>query len=464
MIPNLLAQAGPETPARIIVFTRFKDTLAYLEKELGRAAKYEIITLDGDLSGAEREKRYQQFAHSPCAVLLATDVISEGLNLQSAACMVTHYDLPWNPNRLDQRNGRVDRFGQRAPLVFVRTLFCLGTTDEDVMNLLVRKLDSMRRALGFSPPFFASEETVLRVLARRRTRRKAETGPSLFDAAEENAGSELFGNDAIERIRNESFYGQSQVRFEDVAEKLQEAHRQVGSPEQIHAFIRDGLTQYQCGVQENPNGTLAIQVRAERLRPPGMPTSLPSVVLDPEEQRRFPEAVVLDVGHPLIRRLNAVIREDAMRDTAEGARTAAWRVDGQRGTLLLAHGVLRAVAATDPPTLLEEVVLFGMRSGLQGYSLLTRDEAGAAYAQSPSVRRVDNAEALQSLTRLASSTEWRQAGELAEADSLLALQGHRARLASELRIAGDADTDWLKGFEQIERIGFDLICLTLLLP
>jgi superfamily II DNA/RNA helicase len=54
---------------------------------------------------------------NPCRVLVATDCLSEGINLQHAFTAVLHYDLPWNPNRLEQREGRVDRYGQTAPLV-----------------------------------------------------------------------------------------------------------------------------------------------------------------------------------------------------------------------------------------------------------------------------------------------------------------------------------------------------------
>jgi ERCC4-related helicase len=486
VLPALFGKAGGETSARIIVFTRFKDTLFYLERELGRSADYEIVAMHGDLSGAERDRRFEQFAAAKKAILLATDVISEGLNLQTTAYMVIHYDIPWNPNRIEQRTGRVDRFGQRAPKVYVRTLFCAYTTDEDVMHHLVRKLETMRRDLGFAPPFFATEETVLRVLTRRRSRRSEdpEWQLRLFGQGEEEM---FFDEEALRRIRSEGFYGQADVRIRDVAQRLREVHQRFGSPDQIRRFIEVGLMRYQCGVEKKANGTLAIQVNHPRLRVAGQPDHYETVVLDPDEKALHPEARVLDVGHPLIRRLNAVIREDALRQSDDGARTAAYVVRDQRGTILLGHGLLRATASTHPPTLLEEIVTFGIRAGLGGVQPLTPEQVTHAAAQLPSARPVQRDQALATLGALYQHPAWSDALRQATSQALETLRQHRARIKAELETSGPSSPDasqsaqadfvasdldfnpgparaWLDGFDQVQQVGFDLYCLTLLLP
>lgn len=463
VIPSLLAKAEGDTPARVIVFTRFKDTLHYLEKELARGADYDIITLYGDLSQAERDRRFDEFAASKRAVLLATDVISEGINLQTVSCMVVHADIPYNPNRLDQRNGRVDRFGQRAPIVYIRTLYCKDTTDEDILSLLVRKLDRMRRDFGFSPPLFASEETVLRALTRSRKRRKEEPAGgmgSLFGTDEDN----LFDDAAIERMKSEGFYGQADVRIRDVSDRLREVHRRFGSPEQIHRFIQVGLRRYNCSVESKANGTLRIEIANPRLRVPGIPAILEKVVLDPEERSIHADAVVLDVGHPLVRRLNAVMREDALKQTEEGARTAAHYVKGQRGTWLVGHGLLRATAETNPPTLLEEVVTFGIRAGLSGTLSLSAEEIVQAGSQSPSSRAAAREQALATLAQLYSKPEWKEAEKQAVTNALANLRAHRTAMKSELEVAESGRSKWLDGFDDVQEVGFDLYCLTLLLP
>ena len=461
IIPDLLGKANGNTPARVIVFTRFKDTLAYLEKELARGADYDIIALNGDLSQAERDSRFEQFSASPRAVLLATDVISEGLNLQMASCMVVHFDVCYNPSRIDQRNGRVDRFGQRAPVVYVRTLYCKDTTDEDVMHHLVRKLERMRRDLGFSPPFFASEETMLRVLTRRRRKQgtpDATTG-SLFGDEES-----LFDEAALIRMQSEGFYGQADVRIRDVSERLHEVHARFGSPDQVRGFITTGLRRYGCSVEERQNGTLRLQINNPRLRIAGMPDTLETVVLDPALRTLHGDATVLDVGHPLVRRLNAVIREDSLRASDEGARTAAYYVHGQRGMILLGYGVLRATAQTEPPTLLEEVVTFGIGARAAGVEPLTPEGVAEAAAREASSRPVARSNAQELIQSLASEDAWSQAREEAVERAMVALRTHREAMRSGLADTSPQEAAWLRGFAQIEEIGFDLSCLTLLLP
>ena len=78
--------------------------------------------MHGGMSFAQRQEVFRKFDQSPKAILIATDVISEGLNLQRLAANLIHYELPWNPNRLAQRNGRVDRIGQQHETVHIRTL------------------------------------------------------------------------------------------------------------------------------------------------------------------------------------------------------------------------------------------------------------------------------------------------------------------------------------------------------
>ncbi len=87
-------------------------------------------------------------------ILVATDAISEGINLQHAAAQVIHYELPWNPNRLEQRNGRVDRFGQRKPVVYIRTMVMDETLDATILKVLVDKGSADPSRLWLFPTLF----------------------------------------------------------------------------------------------------------------------------------------------------------------------------------------------------------------------------------------------------------------------------------------------------------------------
>lgn len=131
---------------RVIVFTEYRDTLDYLEQNLGLGP---ILRVDGDLPLRKRREVLGKFAHTPSAILLATDAAGEGLNLQDACHVIVHYELPWNPNRLEQRNGRVDRYGQ-THIVEISYLYLAETRDEEILQRLREKLADITRQLGSS--------------------------------------------------------------------------------------------------------------------------------------------------------------------------------------------------------------------------------------------------------------------------------------------------------------------------
>jgi len=137
--------AGDPTE-KVIVFTEYRDTLEAIRERLERepelASSYVVLT--GGLTRRERIKRQEQFAQVHVRVLLATDAASEGLNLQHHCRRVIHFELPWNPNRLEQRNGRVDRYGQtREPII--RYLYYPDSPEEDVLATLIEKIEQMAR-------------------------------------------------------------------------------------------------------------------------------------------------------------------------------------------------------------------------------------------------------------------------------------------------------------------------------
>ena len=112
-----------------------------------------MISVTGASSEDEREQRVAELSASPRRLLVATDCLSEGINLQAAFDAVLHYDLPWNPNRLEQREGRVDRYGQ--PAASVRTVLLYGVDnpiDDAVLKVLLRKAKLIQRDLGVCAP------------------------------------------------------------------------------------------------------------------------------------------------------------------------------------------------------------------------------------------------------------------------------------------------------------------------
>lgn len=142
------SENGESAPHKLIVFTEHKDTLNYLERKL-TALRGEgwLVKIMGGMSRQARKSAQEKFLNDPgTTVLLATDAAGEGVNLQRASLMV-NYDLPWNPNRLEQRFGRIHRIGQ-TEVCRVWNLVANDTREGQVYGRLLEKLEAARKALG----------------------------------------------------------------------------------------------------------------------------------------------------------------------------------------------------------------------------------------------------------------------------------------------------------------------------
>lgn len=134
---------------KLVIFTEHRDTLTYLERQitmlLGRPEA--VVLIHGGMGREERMGAQEAFRHDPeVQVLLATDAAGEGINLQRAHLMV-NYDLPWNPNRIEQRFGRIHRIGQ-VEVCHLWNLVAEETREGDVYRRLLEKLEQARQTLG----------------------------------------------------------------------------------------------------------------------------------------------------------------------------------------------------------------------------------------------------------------------------------------------------------------------------
>jgi superfamily II DNA or RNA helicase len=134
---------------KVIIFTEYKDTLNYLAERLrnhlGRDEA--VVVIDGSTKRKDRKNRQESFTVDPdVTFLVATDAAGEGINLQRANLLV-NYDLPWNPNRIEQRFGRIHRIGQ-TEVCHMWNLVATETREGDVYNRLLLKLDQERLSLG----------------------------------------------------------------------------------------------------------------------------------------------------------------------------------------------------------------------------------------------------------------------------------------------------------------------------
>ena len=164
MCPDLpQADEVPAKPAewnntRVIIFTEYDDTKRYLQQQLNAAiagtdrASERIAVFHGPTPPDEREAIKVAFntdpAQHPLRILIATDAAREGLNLQAHCWRLFHFDVPWNPSRMEQRNGRIDRKLQPNPEVYCYYFFYKQRPEDKILAALVRKTKTIRKELG----------------------------------------------------------------------------------------------------------------------------------------------------------------------------------------------------------------------------------------------------------------------------------------------------------------------------
>ncbi len=146
---GMIPKPAPSPKQKLVIFTEHRDTLNYLESRITTllGCSDSIVVIHGGMGREERLKAQESFRHDPVVkILIATDAAGEGINLQRAHLMV-NYDLPWNPNRIEQRFGRIHRIGQ-TEVCHLWNLVADDTREGDVYRKLLEKLEQARQALG----------------------------------------------------------------------------------------------------------------------------------------------------------------------------------------------------------------------------------------------------------------------------------------------------------------------------
>lgn len=337
-----------------IVFCRFIPTADYLAEHLSsalskRIPELRIDAVTGNLPPEERELRVNALSeHEGPRLLIATDCLSEGINLQDGFTSVVHYDLAWNPTRHEQREGRVDRFGQRRKTV--RTVTYYGEDngiDGIVLDVLIRRHKKILKATNVSVPIPVDSTTVMKaiwesLLLRGKSTDQLEldfgaaTSKSLAEAVEVE-----WINVAEREKASRSRFRQAGIKPAAVGELLAEIRRSLGGPADAESFTRTALSLLGAAVADTKDGFTA-QVKT---LPAEVRNQLPAAK---DHRLHFHRSFPVPPGHHVLSRVDPAI--DALSrfvlDAALDPNLSALLRPGRRA------GVIRAAAATKVTTLL----------------------------------------------------------------------------------------------------------------
>ncbi len=462
------ALKGYHGPPKVIIFTRYKDTLDYLEREIPKRlpssiADTRIVTVYGDLNEAQRDEQLGTFQQLKSGILIATDCISEGINLQHMANQLIHYELPWNPNRLEQRNGRIDRYGQKEKDVHIRTLVMDDTLDAKILKVLIEKAQQIREDFGFSPPFFGDDTNVLDII-RASGLVLTPTQRTLinFAADSEPAHFNPLDEAVVEKIQSESFYGQSDIELAEVRERLKESEAAMGSHEQLEVFVRNGLQMLGCRIKDNNDVYKTIKITlSERMVMPGVPPMIERATFDPRIALQRTGIDQLNAGHPVVRRLIDLIRESVFEGGEIGyGRTASITTEAVSNVTLLYHFLVRFSVGRAPSTIIEE--LLPVACDLTGAHALGREEISALSTANPSPSSRTSEEITRHLELALKPETYIKSRDQAFLNRLDELSSEREAL--KLKLMHDEPQEWLQGIGEISLASSDMLSVVVYYP
>ena len=325
-----------------VVFCRYIATAHYLGAQLRqRFPKHTIEVVTGELPTEERRERAEALGAHERRLLIATDCLSEGVNLQQHYDAVVHYDLSWNPTRHEQREGRVDRFGQPARVV--RAVLLYGENnpvDGAVLNVILRKAEAIRRELGVPVPLPDDDHSLTQallsaVLLRHQGRRAQQTLD--FGELTPARDLDLLWTDLAERTKaNRTVFAQRGLKPEEVLPEWQRARSALGDAQAVRRFVERSLARLGAAPEVRRRAGKEILRVPLLALPPALRERLAAQGLDGRVDLDFappaaPGCSPVHRAHPLVATLAEHLLEFTLDERAEGTadparlgRTGAW--------------------------------------------------------------------------------------------------------------------------------------------
>ncbi|QDU96255.1 helicase-related protein [Lignipirellula cremea] len=388
--------------SRPILFCRFIATAEYLADQLRQRLPkgVTVIAVTGQIPPSEREQRIQELRDLDKYVLVCTDCLSEGINLQHLFDSVIHYDLSWNPTRHEQREGRVDRFGQPKPEVKVLTWYGVDNQiDGVVLEVLIRKHKAIRKALGVSIPVPTTSNAVLEALYEGLLLRRKDSQQQLLPFSDDDEFQPMtteFNNEwqnaADREKKSRSLFAQHTIKPDEVAQEVAQIQAAIGGATDVESFVTSSVKAYR-GVVSQKQGRSAFDLTES---PRSVRESLGNN-LKFEARFELPVSdheLYLSRTHPITEGLAAYVMDSALDASTAGdgpvpaARCGVIRTKAvsTRTTLLLIrlrYHIITTHGDEVSPLLAEDTQLVGFRSAPASAQWLTREEAESLLLAQP---------------------------------------------------------------------------------
>ena len=327
LVQDLLAEGyNPIIWCRYIATANYVADALKDKFEKKKNSQVRVIPITGEQSEDEREIRLSELKEYPQRVMVSTDCLSEGVNLQEHFTAVVHYDLPWNPNRLEQREGRIDRYGQTATKVKCILLYGQDNpVDGAVLDVLIRKAVKIHRALGITVPVPMNSNTVQEAVFKSLFEKVEAKQLSLFPPEAEQLTLDLVLQEtpvvevnkrwdrAVEKEKqNRTRFAQRAIKPEEVKRELEESDRILGNQETVEHFVRNACERLNTPLTKKKNNWYLGTI----------PQCLRSTLGDKPRSITFtspaPEGLeYIGRNHPLVEGLARYLLEEAISANSE---------------------------------------------------------------------------------------------------------------------------------------------------
>ena len=306
---KVLEKIGNE---KLLVFTEHRDTLHFLVNALRRRG-YRVTYIEGGMRLEERIEREREFRDA-AQVMVATEAAGEGINLQFCSVMV-NYDLPWNPTRLEQRMGRIHRYGQKYE-VHIYNLVAEGTREGDVLRMLLAKLEAMRQALGSDRVYdvvgelLADVDLERLILEHIAGRKDLKTIQAAVEARLDPARLDYLKEITLEAL------AEREINLSRLREDLKRSEANRLEPEYTQRFFARAVEELGGKLEPRRDGTFGLTLPYELVKERNLSRHWKRVTFDPKA--KF-DAELLAPGHPVFDAVLEAIIEKARPELLKGA-------------------------------------------------------------------------------------------------------------------------------------------------